>query len=63
MTCISKLLLLKYVCVEYMNGNQRDALFTFGILSYHTSTCFGLSAAHNQEVVYMWQMVLVVLLS
>jgi hypothetical protein len=25
-----------------MNNNQHDALFIFSLLSYHTSTCFGL---------------------
>jgi hypothetical protein len=33
-----------------MNNNQHDALFILRLLSYHTSTSFGVSAAHHQEV-------------
>jgi hypothetical protein len=25
--------------ISYMNNNQHDALFIFGVWSYHTSTC------------------------
>jgi hypothetical protein len=33
-----------------MNNNEHEALFIFSLLSYHTSTCFGVSAFNHQEV-------------
>jgi hypothetical protein len=33
--------MLGWPCISnYMNNNQLDALFTFSLLSYHSSTCF-----------------------
>jgi hypothetical protein len=51
--------------MNYMYNNQLDAQFILSLLSYHTSTSFGRvnSPSSGRKNVYVWQMVLLILLT
>jgi hypothetical protein len=50
--------------INYVYNSQLDALFVLTLPNWHISTCFGrINSPSSGDNLYMWQMVLLILLS